>query len=256
MSESADRLGGYKLLETGALVVFDVVDTQVESSPAGDMAFVRIDLRLGEALEDGERSTDHEWGALGFIFCLAVLSFHDARPRGVSDRDFVEKDELTVADLLDCLRYERSELRFSADYIRGRCVKTDITVRGDGTATLETRNRGEVTTRGLQRLGGKKLMDAVPPAGSPDEDSEFMRAVVIITEETEKGTDRSPQEYAHQLLVLSGQDCASISFVQLHERICDALRGKGPRVVAQSWTADGGVQLILSDGCVLDSRKR
>ncbi len=60
MSESSDRLAGYKLLETGALVVFDVGDTQVESSPAGDMAFVRIDLRLGEALEDGERSTDHE----------------------------------------------------------------------------------------------------------------------------------------------------------------------------------------------------
>jgi len=58
------------------------------------------------------------------------------------------------------------------------------------------------------------------------------------------------------LLILSGQDYASISFEKLHERICDALRGKGPKVVMQSFTGDGGVQLILSDGRVLDSRKR
>lgn len=87
-------------------------------------------------------------------------------------------------------------------------------------------------------------------------DSKFMRAVVIITEETEKGTARSHQEYVNPLLVLSGRDYASISFVELHQRICDALQGKGPRVVAQSWTPDGGVQLSLSDGRVLDSRKR
>ena len=89
-----------------------------------------------------------------------------------------------------------------------------------------------------------------------DGDSEFMRAVVIITEETKKGTARSGQEYVNPLLVLSGRDYASISFVDLHERICDALRGKGPRVVAQSFTADGAVQLILSDGRIVDSRKR
>ncbi len=89
-----------------------------------------------------------------------------------------------------------------------------------------------------------------------DGDSEFMRAVVIIAEKTEKGTARSHQEYIKPLLVLSGRDYASISFLALHERICDALRGKGPRVVAQSFTADGNVQLILSDGRIVDRRKR
>ena len=83
-----------------------------------------------------------------------------------------------------------------------------------------------------------------------------MRAVVIITEETKRGTARFGQEYVNPLLVLSGRDYASISFVNLHDRICDALRGKGPEVVAQSFTGDGGVQLVLSDGRVLDSRKR
>jgi hypothetical protein len=64
-----------------------------------------------------------------------------------------------------------------------------------------------------------------------------MRAVVIVTEETHKGTARSPQEYANPLVILSRPEYVSISFVELHTRVCDALRGTGPRVVAQSFTA-------------------
>ena len=52
---------------------------------------------------------------------------------------------------------------------------------------------------------------------------EFMRAVVFVTEETSKGTDRSPQEYADPLLVLTGEDYATLSFGELHQRLCDAL---------------------------------
>ena len=83
-----------------------------------------------------------------------------------------------------------------------------------------------------------------------------MRAVVIVTEETQKGTARSAQEYVNPLLVLSGREHASISLVEIHERICDALRGKAPQVMAQSFTADDEIQLILSDGDVIDTRKR
>jgi hypothetical protein len=82
-----------------------------------------------------------------------------------------------------------------------------------------------------------------------------MRAVVIVTEETQKGTARSPQEYANPLVILSGREYASISFVELHTRISDTLRGTGPRVVAQSFTADDEMQLVLSDGRILDTRK-
>ncbi len=94
MHESSDRVTAYKLLETGALVAFDVVDPHVEGSPDG--GFVRIQLQLGEIEDDGDRSADHEWGAFGFIFCLAVMSFHDARPRGISGIDYEERDEFTV----------------------------------------------------------------------------------------------------------------------------------------------------------------
>ena len=92
---------------------------------------------------------------------MAVLSFHDARPRGASERDFDESDELTLGDFLDGFRYVRGEMQYSGDYVRGRCVKTDITIKPDGTTTLATRLRGEAATRWLQRLKGKKVLELV-----------------------------------------------------------------------------------------------
>lgn len=104
---------------------------------------------------------------------------------------------------------------------------------------------------------GDPYSEFLPPPMevNADGDSEFMRAVVIVSEETQKGTARSPQEYVNPLLVLSGRDYASISFSELHVRICDALRGKGLQVVAQSFTTGGDIQLILSDGRIIDTRK-
>ena len=110
-------------------------------------------------------------------------------------------------------------------------------------------------TRGFGYEDGDPYADFLPPAVNAEGDSEFMRAVVIVTEETQKGTARSPQEYANPLVILSGPEYASISFVELHTRICDALRRTGPRVVAQSFTADDEMQLVLSDGRILDTRK-
>ncbi len=105
---------------------------------------------------------------------------------------------------------------------------------------------------------GDPYADFLPPPVevNTDGDSEFMRAVVFVTEETDKGTTRSGQEYDKPLLVLSGREYAAMSFADLHERISNALRGNGPAVDAQVWTPDGNVQLILSDGRVLSSKKR
>jgi hypothetical protein len=113
-------------------------------------------------------------------------------------------------------------------------------------------------TPGFDYEDGDLFAQFLPPPVTVDSEgnSEFMRAVVFVTRGTAKGTPRSPQEYVNSLLVLSGRDYASITFADLHERICDALRGNGPEVVAQTFTGDGGVQLVLSDGRVIDSRKR
>ena len=57
-------------------------------------------------------------------------------------------------------------------------------------------------TRGFGYEDGDPYADFLPPAVevNAEGDGEFMRAVVIVTEEAEKGTARSPQEYANPLL--------------------------------------------------------
>lgn len=94
----------------------------------------------------------------------------------------------------------------------------------------------------------------LPPAGAvpTDDDGQTMRAVVFVTEGTAKGTARSPQEYVGPLLVLSGREYAAIRFGQLHDMICDALRGDRPRLVAESWGPDGRGRLIFEDGSTRD----
>jgi len=103
---------------------------------------------------------------------------------------------------------------------------------------------------------GDPYADFLPPAVSmPLEDGDqTMRAVVIITEETPKGTARSGQEYVNPLLVLTGEEYAALTFGELYHRICDALRGDRPRCTGEAWRPDGSVRLMFADGSTKDVR--
>jgi len=102
-----------------------------------------------------------EWGAFGFMFVLAVLSFTGAKPRNMSELEYEEKDEFKLADFIERLRFVRGELCFDTDYIRGRRIKTHVVVRSNGTVVLETIGRGKAALRWLDQLKGKKLMRLV-----------------------------------------------------------------------------------------------
>jgi len=157
---SDDRRAGYALVETGTLAEFEVTSTHVEPAPDGESFFVRVQMQLGGP-EAGDGEDQVEWVAFGFMFVLAVLSFADARPRGYSGEHFVEEDEFHVADFLAGLQFVRGELHLDLDYLRGRCVKTSIRVRRDGTVTLETRGRGQSALRWPELLKGKKRLELV-----------------------------------------------------------------------------------------------
>jgi glutathione S-transferase len=166
MAKDADRSAGFALIESGTLAQFEVTSTHVEPSPDGETLCVRIEMQLGEPGEDdGEDEVDGEgeaeWAAFGFMYVLALLSFHDARPRGYSEKEYIEGDEFTVADFFAGLRFVRGELHLHLDYIRGRCVKTAIRVRRDGVVTLETWSRGESAVHWTERLKGKKPLQLV-----------------------------------------------------------------------------------------------
>jgi len=164
MSETG-KPAAQTLFETGTLVLFRVVDTQTERSPDKENVFVRADL----VFEDDDKDTAPEeivqWAAFGFLFTLAALSFHDARPRGISELDYQPKDAFTVADFFDCLSFKYGELRLQTDYIRGRSMKTEVTIRSDGSVTLTTWGRGQSALRWLDDLQGKKRLAVVPTAG-------------------------------------------------------------------------------------------
>lgn len=87
-----------------------------------------------------------------------------------------------------------------------------------------------------------------PLRTNTDGDANYMRAVVFVTERTTKGTERSPQEYVQPLMVLAGEAYAGMSFEALHARLCTALRGDRPRVVATTFAPDGRMRILLEDG--------
>jgi hypothetical protein len=83
-----------------------------------------------------------------------------------------------------------------------------------------------------------------PIAVDVDGDAPHLRAVVVVTEFTLKGTERSPQEYQGALFVLSGEDYSRINFADLHERICAALRGNRRAIIAEILRSDGSSTVI------------
>jgi hypothetical protein len=75
-------------------------------------------------------------------------------------------------------------------------------------------------------------------------------AIVFVTEGAVKGTERSVQEHAAPLLVLSGKKYAVMPFGVLHARLCDALRGDRPRLAAEVVLPGGSIRLVFEDGSV------
>ena len=141
----------YELIKDTMALDLRVLDTKVEHFM--DNIHVKILME-----EDPEVLDSCAWA---LIYTLGALSFADARPRGISDIDYVEKDDWRVGDMLHHLRFERGRLHFYADYVRGRMLKTMIEIEKDGKIRLETVNRGEAATRWIAKLQGKKVIGLV-----------------------------------------------------------------------------------------------
>ena len=155
-----DYLVERRLVETGTVVSFRVASEEVRLGPDQAEFGFRIDVVFeGEGEEHAADVV--AWGAIGFMFVVAVMSFQDARPRGASELEYDETDMLRASDFLEGLRFERGVLEYDADYVRGRRIKTRIAVRSDGTVTLETRGRGKAPARWLARLRGEGSLRAV-----------------------------------------------------------------------------------------------
>ena len=103
-------------------------------------------------------------------------------------------------------------------------------------------------TPGCGYEDGDPYADFLPPPVETDEmgNAGYNRAVVFVTDETKKGTERSGQEYVNPLLVLTGEEYANMSFEELLHRLEEAIRS-GPRVVAEFLDRDGQSHVFTED---------
>ncbi|MBI2302922.1 MAG: hypothetical protein HYU66_28790 [Armatimonadetes bacterium] len=101
-------------------------------------------------------------------------------------------------------------------------------------------------TPGEGHEDGDPFGDFLPPSVAVDEngDAHYMRAVVFVTEYTPKAADRSGQEFVDPLLVLTGEEYARITFDELYERICSALRGDSAPAVAAILKPYGSTSIV------------
>jgi hypothetical protein len=153
-----DRSIGYELLAEVVGLEIEVLSTQTRPTSDDDLA-MEIECKIDRL--------DVESHAFGILFALGVMSFHEARPAGVSVIHYQEKDQFTVADLLRCIRFQDGELQFEADYLRGRRMKTDAVIRKDGRISIKTRGRDLAPERWIFTLQGKRRLRLVP---QPDDE--------------------------------------------------------------------------------------
>ena len=81
-----------------------------------------------------------------------------------------------------------------------------------------------------------------------DGSEDGLRAVVFVTADTKKGTSRGAQEYESPLLVLTGAEYEVMRFQDLHDQLCDALRGGRPRLTLQIFVPGSAPTLVFDDG--------
>jgi hypothetical protein len=101
-------------------------------------------------------------------------------------------------------------------------------------------------TPGMGYESGDPYAAFLPPAMETDAEGNAPchRAVVIVTEHSIKGTERSGQEYLSPLLVLTGEQYARMTFEELHDRICDALRGNRSPIAMEMFLPDGTHKIL------------
>ena len=108
----------------------------------------------------------------------------------------------------------------------------------------------------IGRDGGDAFAEFLPSTGweEASETESRLRAVVFVTSETQKGTDKHAQMYVDPLLVLSGAEYRLVPFAVLHARLCSALRAGRPRCTGEMHVGDK-VRLFFQDGSTVDVKR-
>jgi hypothetical protein len=94
--------------------------------------------------------------AFGVLYALSLMSFTYAAPRMPPEDNFVPDEQWNLGYFVEGLQFCHKHLFFSADFVSGRLMKTDITYATGGKVQLLTANRGRGAERWLTHLQGKR----------------------------------------------------------------------------------------------------
>ena len=90
------------------------------------------------------------------LFALSLMSYTFSGPRGYSEIEFIPDEEWNLGYFITELELRDKCICFSADYVSGRMMKTDMVFESGGKVTLSNRNRGRGADRWLTHLQGKR----------------------------------------------------------------------------------------------------
>jgi hypothetical protein len=144
----------FKLLEETLGLPIEIISNEYQETPSfgKTISHHKVVFQI--------REMDPDKYALDILFVLSLMSFTFADPSN-SDMYFIPDDEWNLSYFVEGLQFEYGDLVFSADYISGRLIKTDIVYRRGGRVTITTKNRGKGADRWLSHLQGKKRIHKV-----------------------------------------------------------------------------------------------
>jgi len=82
-------------------------------------------------------------------------------PRGYSEIEFAPDEEWNLSYFVNGLEFRNRSICFSADYVSGKLMKTDIVFEAGGKIALSTINRGRGAERWFTHLQGKNHLTEV-----------------------------------------------------------------------------------------------
>jgi len=102
-----------------------------------------------------------ETSAFGIMYSISLLSFLQGRPAGASVIEYQEQDVWSVEDFHRHLSFMYGKLRFEADYVRGRLIKTVIEISKDGTILIKTINRQTWRLNAWNTCSKRSMLDFI-----------------------------------------------------------------------------------------------
>lgn len=150
MTQDVDKILPYQLIKQTVGIDIKIMSNEYKELPGYEGEGSSYQKIIFQVKED-----DPDIFAIGILFCLSLLSFTFAAPRGYSEKEFVPDEEYSLGYFLQDLEFGKGQLRYHGDYVSGRLIKTEIVYESGGKVALTAINRGKSADRWMLNLQGK-----------------------------------------------------------------------------------------------------